>query len=120
MAKCAWPTCRDEATHNQYCFRHNKVYGKATIKQEDQSEQRTKEEKLYEQAKKKFLADHQLCEVKGCKNLATEVHHKKGRIGALLYNILFFLAVCWKCHKKIEKNPGWAKQEGYSLFRTHK
>ena len=58
--------------------------------------------------------------VKGCKGLATEVHHKKGRIGKLLTEISYFLGVCRECHSKIELEPIWAKENGYSLNRLDK
>lgn len=48
---------------------------------------------------------------------ATEVHHKKGRIGALYLDENFWLAVSERGHKKIELNPIWAKEKGYSLLR---
>ena len=67
-----------------------------------------------------FLESLIFCQVKGCKGLATEVHHKKGRIGKLLTDIRYFLGVCRECHNKIELNPTWAKENGYSLNRLDK
>ena len=47
----------------------------------------------------------------------TEVHHMKGRIGDLYLDTNFWLAVSEKGHKKIEMNPDWATEKGFSLSR---
>lgn len=74
----------------------------------------------YLKIRKVFLESIIFCQVKECKGLATEVHHKKGRIGKLLTDIRYFLGVCRECHNKIELNPIWAKENGYSLNRLDK
>lgn len=47
----------------------------------------------------------------------TEVHHKKGRVGSLYLDERYWLAVSRKGHQKIEMNPQWAKDKGFSLSR---
>lgn len=74
----------------------------------------------YLRVRKQFLESIIFCQVKSCKGLATEVHHKKGRIGKLLTDMRHFLGVCRECHNKIELNPIWAKENGYSLNRLDK
>jgi len=81
------------------------------------SNKRKIENKEYLKVRKLFLESLIFCQVKGCKGLATEVHHKKGRIGKLLTDIRYFLGVCRECHNKIELEPNWAKENGYSLNR---
>ena len=81
------------------------------------SVKRTAEEKLYKKVKKEYLTAHLKCEVKGCRNVSEDIHHKKGRIGKLLYNPKYFLAVCRDHHMEIELNPIEAKEKGYSLSR---
>lgn len=81
------------------------------------SNKRKVENKEYTKLRKAFLESSIYCQVKGCKKLATEVHHKKGRIGKLLTDISYFLGVCRECHNKIELEPLWAKENGYSLNR---
>jgi len=81
------------------------------------SKKRAKENREYLKVRKVFLESLIYCQVKGCKELATEVHHKKGRIGKLLTDISYFLGVCRECHSKIELEPLWAKENGYSLNR---
>lgn len=81
------------------------------------SKKRAKEEAQYEIIKPIFL-EGKFCPITG--EPATQVHHKKGRIGKLLCDIRFFLAVSDTGHKKIEANPEWAYSMGYSLLRTAK
>jgi hypothetical protein len=81
------------------------------------SDKRAKEEKEYHTLCEVFLRG-KICPVTG--EPATEVHHKKGRIGKLLTDVRFFLGVSRKGHKKIEENPEWAKEMGYSLDRLSK
>lgn len=58
----------------------------------------------------------------------TEVHHMKGRVGyadqfardneiTLLHDQRFWLGVSRNGHRKIEENPEWAKEHGFSLDR---
>jgi hypothetical protein len=62
-----------------------------------------------------YLGSHPNCEVIGCNRRATEIHHKRGRVGNNLF--LHFLAVCSPCHHRIEENPVWAKENHYSESR---
>lgn len=70
----------------------------------------------YEKAKKEYLEEHPACEV-CCRYRITMLHHKLGRIGSLLYNKDYFLAVCNECHTMVHNNPKWAYEKGYSLDR---
>jgi hypothetical protein len=81
---------------------------------------RNLDNKEYLKVRKIFLESLIFCQVKNCKGLATEIHHKKGRIGKLLTDISYFLGVCRECHSKIELEPMWAKENGYSLNRLDK
>ena len=81
------------------------------------SKKREAQNREYLGLRKGYFYNNPLCEVKLCDNLATEIHHKKGRIGKLLTDVGNFLAVCRECHTKIELNPTWAKQQGYSKSR---
>ncbi len=67
-----------------------------------------------------YLNKHPNCEAKRpsiCCFDATEIHHKKGRIGDNLTDSNYFLAVCRNCHNWIEDNPKMAKEFGFSLDR---
>lgn len=120
--KCSWPTCNESAVKNDYCFQHNRIYGRPDAKSEkkpiakvsDKEKDRLKE---YRKVRKAYLITHPKCEVKGCQKVAMEVHHKKGRIGDLLIDTSTFMAVCDEHHRLIEDNPQWAKEQGYSSSR---
>lgn len=75
--------------------------------------------KEYERVKKEFLRKHKCCEACGDAP-STEVHHKRGRVGKLLTDVRFFLAVCRPCHFHIESDPVFSKQMGYSESRLKK
>jgi hypothetical protein len=77
-----------------------------------QSEKRKVADKEYGKLRKQFLEAYPLCLVESCKEPATEVHHK-GRRGRNLLNVSLFLPCCSSCHRRIEENPKWAKENGY-------
>ena len=84
------------------------------------SDKRSKEETIYKDLRRQYLNQHDLCKAKivsNCSVAATEIHHKKGRIGFLLINTTFWLPVCRACHNWIEQNPITAKGLGFSLSR---
>jgi hypothetical protein len=81
------------------------------------SVKRMAEERLYLKKKKEYLTAHIRCEVKGCNRVSEDVHHKKGRVGKLLYDEKYFMAVCRLHHTEIEINPDWAIKNGYSVKR---
>jgi len=78
--------------------------------------------KIYLLLRKDFIADNPRCKVNksGCSMVATDVHHKKGRIGSLLTQTEYFLPVCRFCHYWIEIHPKESKELGYSLSRLNK
>jgi hypothetical protein len=91
-----------------------------TCKIRIRSQKRAKQEREYAKKGKAFLKVNKVCQVMECKRPSTQIHHKKGRIGDLLTNEEYFLAVCADCHTKIENHPEWAKEQGYSLSRLTK
>lgn len=82
------------------------------------SVKRSKQETEYRRIRVKFLEDHPKCAVYPELD-STEIHHMKGRIGKLLTDTRFFLAVSRQGHERIEMNPEWAIENGYSLLRTN-
>lgn len=76
-----------------------------------------KEDRQYTIKRLRFLAQpgNQRCPVTG--QMATEIHHMKGRVGDLLLDQKYWLAVSREGHRKIEENPDWAKEMGYSISR---
>ncbi len=60
---------------------------------------------------------HPLCEA--CNNgpkvpqrWTDDIHHKRGRIGLLLFDVRYFMAVCRRCHDFIHQHPKEAKALG--------
>lgn len=76
----------------------------------------------YKKVRESYLESNTNCEAKlnGCTYESTEIHHKKGRIGSLLQNDSYFLAVYRNCHHYIELNTIEAKEKGFSLSRLEK
>lgn len=112
--------CDEHKELKQYQPKEKKVH-----KIKPRARRRVKQESEYTKAKKEYLEEHPDCECcireqNEIINPATTIHHKKGRIESLLCDKTYFLAACFDCHEFIEKNPEWAKQNGYSLSRLQK
>lgn len=96
---------------------------KPTVKQKPirpRSLKRSKEESEYSQKRKVYLDKHPMCEAhipSVCTGQATEVHHKRGRIGADLTDETLFLGLCHACHEYIENNRAFAIEQGFSIKR---
>lgn len=84
------------------------------------SKKRKVESLQYAVLRTEFLSkkENKVCPITG--GPTTDVHHKKGRIGSLLLDTNYWLAVSREGHKQIEENPVWAKEMGYSLSRLEK
>jgi hypothetical protein len=104
--------CKPPAQKKPYTPAEKKQYKIAR-----RSKKRAKEEIVYNQLVKVWLIG-KICPI--TKKPATEVHHKKGRIGKLLLDTRFWLGVTRKGHKWIEEHPEEAKKLGYSLSRLEK
>jgi hypothetical protein len=70
-----------------------------------------KPHKAYIKAKRAFLAGKQCAVYPWLK--ATQLHHKNGRLGPLLTNRRYWLAVSAIAHAWIHANPNAARAEGY-------
>ena len=84
------------------------------------SESLKESNKIYKVEKAEYMKEHPICEAGViCKNTAKseDIHHKKGRLGKLLTDKRYFLAVCRRDHDWIELNPKEAKKLGFSLNR---
>ena len=88
------------------------------------SEKREKLDALYSIVSKKYLKDHPKCEanIQGvCSGEpSNQVHHMAGKIGELLLDTKYFLAVEFNCHRYIEDHSAWAKEKGFSVTRLNK
>lgn len=74
------------------------------------AKKRAAELRLYEKAKKEEYTEDTICEFPSCGNHNVTLHHKKGRMGKMVYNKKYF---CWLCpdhHNFAEGNPTAAKK----------
>lgn len=87
---------------------------KSTTRLPSVSQQQKERNRIYKDLRDEYLKTHGICE---CCNqaIAEDIHHKAGRIGDNLFK--HFLAVCRPCHQRIEENPEWAKDNGFSISR---
>lgn len=79
------------------------------------SEKRKEQFKIYSVRRKLFLEANPICPITGEKTV--DIHHMRGRTGTLYLDENYWLAVSRDGHEKIENNPEWAKENGYSLNR---
>lgn len=82
------------------------------------SPHRAVENKEYVRLRRDYLEAYPVCEVAECHLPSKEIHHMQGREGDKLNDINFFLAVCPGCHRKIETDTQWARDNGYSILRS--
>lgn len=122
---CTDPSCY---SYGKYCRLHkNSGVKKGDEPQpavaepiEKRSKKGKKDDQEYTKIKREFLIANPRCQVEKCNHVSEDVHHKRGRVGKLLTDVRYFLAVCRKHHKIIEDNPLWAKENGYSESRLKK
>lgn len=74
----------------------------------------------YSKLRDDFMSHNPLCKanLSGCTKIATDLHHKKGRVTYLL-DVTTYIALCRNCHQKIEENPTMAKEKGFSDSRLN-
>lgn len=73
----------------------------------------------YFRLKKTYMERYPICEVRGCRNVSTDLHHKKGR-GIHYTDPEYFMAVCRPCHNRFDTETKWAMDNGYVLSRLKK
>lgn len=85
------------------------------------SDQRLEDNKIYLTLRNVFLENHPNCEANlpGCKRVASEVHHKKGRRGMTLNEVEFWLPLCRNCHDWIHLNIDKSLQMGLIMSKLH-
>lgn len=120
-------SCYNSLKAKQYA---QKSKNKRKQKQVSEASEKQKERlKEYKRVRIEFLLEKDHCEVAtdGCRvpypvvnpTEVLQVHHKAGRVGTLLLEKKYFLAVCSICHRKVEDFPKWAKDNGYSIPRLN-
>jgi hypothetical protein len=66
----------------------------------------------YRGIRKVYLTDHPFCEFPSCQSTATEIHHKKRRVGAMLNKTNHFMAICSEHHRWLHNKPREARHMG--------
>lgn len=86
------------------------------------SKKRAKQERQYKPVRRKFLAEHSICELKleGCTGASSEVHHSAGRENGRLLKVDDFKAACHNCHVKATEHSCAAIAAGHSKSRLGK
>lgn len=74
--------------------------------------------RVYSQLRRQFLEARPWCEAPGCGQPASEVHHRAGRVGALLLDTETWLPVCARDHHWITEHPAEAYELGLSERRV--
>lgn len=69
----------------------------------------------YKEIAKIFLSENNECGVGKCErdgwvDVATQVHHSRGRLGSLLKAVEFFIPSCASCHAWVHNNPNEARK----------
>ena len=81
---------------------------------------RQERQRLYRVARREYMEEYPDCEVRFCSARSVDLHHKKGRLGALLYDKRFFMATCREHHDWMKSRFEWAKANSYILDRLAK
>ena len=72
--------------------------------------------RIYIKMRRDFLEHNPWC--LRCGGRAEEVHHKAGRLGALLLDDTKWAAMCHPCHVYATEHPSEAIERGWSLPRV--
>ena len=122
------PLWKKEGTQKfcKQCWTNHAIKGKSSTKKPTakkpmrlQSSKIMKLNAAYSVLREQFLKHHPCCQARipGCSIVATDIHHKKGRVGKLFLDDSEFLAVCRMCHAWIEVHPQEAKLLDFSKSR---
>ena len=84
------------------------------------SDKRAKELVEYRKVRDKFLKEVKVCQFPDCDSEQIELHHGAGRVGRLLTDPTYFVALCRKHHRFVEENPLVAKEINLSFERINK
>lgn len=118
------PECKkhyEEGKRKQYAERAKEKPKKKPVRINNFSAKKAEDLKKYRPIRDAYLKEHRYCEVHDCGKLSTNLHHRAGRKGSLLYDTEYFMACCSTCHpQRIHENPEWARENGYILTVSKK
>lgn len=81
------------------------------------SPKRARQERRYTFLRAQYLDTNPWCAHPACTQYATEVHHKRGRVGELLTAVEHWLPLCHTHHVWVTEHPALAKVMGLSENR---
>lgn len=81
------------------------------------SKRRAAQLRTYRKLRDEYLTGHPRCEFPECGQVASDLHHKAGRVGALLTDVTRWAALCRPCHRWVTENPAAAYELGISEHR---
>ena len=117
---------RDNPCMCKDCYVSEKPSQKPPIKAREPikktSDKQAKINRAYTDMRVQYLKIIHYCQVSStdCTHVATQIHHRAGRIGNNMLDTTTWLSVCHTCHELIERNPLWAYEKGYSIKRLNK
>lgn len=111
MKNCKHASCGEVCKYPPKVKKRNKIHYFG--------DKRRQEYEIYYEKRDEYLSEHRYCEC-GCGRVATEIHHKKGKTGKLLYDKKYFMAVARPCHRKITDNSKWASKKKYTISKFKK
>jgi hypothetical protein len=76
------------------------------------SAKRWQEVAAYSMQRAVFLERNKGCMAPGCRKLAEDVHHTRGRAGGLLLLESSWVGLCRGCHRRVTDSPKWARSVG--------
>lgn len=109
---CTIPNCRN---YERYCRIHISETVKPVKPINKESDKLKEDLKIYKKDARRFITQNPLCGI--CKQPATTIHHRAGRIGDLLLDRSKWLSLCMPCHQRVTEDSAWAIENGYSISR---
>ena len=102
-----------------------KAMKKAKTRLKPRSDKMTKKMKTYNVIRKEFLTENPTCQcviagkrLQCCQGVATDIHHKAGRLGDKLTDTDYWMSLCRLCHNHIEEKRDWAMTHGFLISRN--
>jgi hypothetical protein len=118
LGYCKVPECKRPVENRDtgLCATHSRAMRKiVSVPIKKVAEKMAKKLDAYAERRRAFLHNKRCAVFPVLK--ATEIHHKAGRIGKMLLNEKYWLAVSRKGHVEIEMNPAWAEKMGFKISR---
>lgn len=86
-----------------------------------QKQRRAAKDRQYTVRRRVFLAEHPTCAAALpdlCTGQATQVHHRRGRVGADYLDETTWMGACLRCHMWIEAHRTESFERGWALPRN--